>query len=115
MNALNKNRLKKEEKEQKKIAQQELLRQVDEWAKKYNIDMYSNLLWTVRQITEENGDAWGKERLTALFKRFCENYDKMREEYDFEDMYAERYKLKKLGVDVEELMKSEGMLQKNCQ
>lgn len=94
-----------------KCVKNELMRQAEEWAKQYNVDMYSNILYTVRKETEKAGDAWGKERLTRLFISLFQNYDKFRRDYDFEDTYAERVKLKEeCGLDVEQLMKSEGLL-----
>lgn len=104
MKVLNKERL-------NKCAKDEMMRQVEEWGKKYNIDMYSNILYSVRKITEAAGDAWGKDRLTKLFKAMVKNYNHFREFYDFEDTYAERVKLREeCGLDVEQLMKEDGFI-----
>lgn len=96
---------KKEKDELRKAVKKEMLDQVEDWQRQYNVDMYSNVLYTVRKETERQGDAWGKERLIRLLKSMCENYDRFRREYDFEDGYAERVKLKEeCGLDVEQAM-----------
>lgn len=103
---------KKQKDDLRKAVKQEMMSQVDDWQRKYNVDMYSNILYTVRKETEKAGDAWGKERLMRLLKRMGENYDRFRRDYDFEDTYAERVKLKEeCGFDVEQAMVDCGLLE----
>lgn len=94
-----------------KTAKKVMMDQVIEWQHKYNIDIYSNFLWTLH---EEFG--FGKERLTRFFKAMAKYYDKFTVGYDFDDTYAERLKLKEeCNIDVRQLMLDSGFqIDKEC-
>ena len=103
---------KKQKNDLRKAVMHEMLDQVEDWQRQYNVDMYSNILYSLRAYTESKGDAFGKERLTEFFRVLTRNYDRFRKEYEFDDMYAERVKLmESCGLDVEQLMIKEGVLE----
>ena len=65
---------------------------------RYSLDIDAMVLWTLHARF-----GWGKKRLEEFYAAFMDEHTRMRERYEMEDTYPERYKLREIGVDVEEL------------
>lgn len=68
-------------------------------------------LWTLH-----NKYGWGLKRLKQFYKDVFVEHLRMREFYEMDDPYPERYKLKRKGIDIEawynELFDEEGNFKK---
>lgn len=62
---------------------------------------------------------WGKERLKKFYSAMFEEHYNMRQHYEIDDLYPERYKLKEKGIDVEawydELFAADGAYKKDLE
>ena len=75
--------------------------------KAFTLDMDTLYLWTLHSKYR-----WGLKRLKQFYKDVFVEHLRMREFYEMDDLYPERYKLKEKGIDVEawynELFDEEG-------
>ena len=78
----------------------EIRRQIFEQENIYLKGVDSMILW---MLHVEFG--FGKKRLEQAYKAFAREYDEMRILYETNDTYPAEYKLKQLGVDMNELRK----------
>lgn len=77
----------------------EIDRQILERDEAFSIDTDAMVLWTLHVYC-----GFGKKRLERFYRNMVQEHIHMRELYETDDTYPERYKLKTLcGVDVEEL------------
>lgn len=77
----------------------EINRQILEQDEKYSLDMDAMVLWTLHVCC-----GFGKKRLEKFYEDMLKEHIRMREYYEIDDTYPERYKLKELcDVDVEAL------------
>lgn len=77
----------------------EIDRQILERDEAFSLDMDAMVLWTLHVYC-----GFGKKRLERFYRNMIQEHIHMRELYEMDDTYPERYKLKTLcGVDVEEL------------
>lgn len=76
----------------------EIDRQILERDEAFSLDVDAMILWTLHHHY-----GWGKKRLLDFYKALVEEHTKMREYYQMDDTYPERYHLKNIGVDVEQL------------
>lgn len=85
----------------------EIDQQILERDKEYQLDIDTMMLWSLRQFT-----GWGPKKLRAFYLFMFKEHLRMREYYELDDLYPERYKLKEIGVDIEawqkELFDEEG-------
>jgi len=81
----------------------EITRQILAQEERFRLDMDASVLWTLHVRF-----GFGPKRLKEFYKAFVEEYHNMRERFEMDDSYPERYKLKQIGVDVEELMNEKG-------
>ena len=79
--------------------------------KAFTLDMDTMYLWTLH-----NKYGWGLKRLKQFYKDVFAEHFRMREFYELDDLYPERYKLKRKGIDIEawynELFDEEGNFKK---
>nr|DAG77272.1 MAG TPA: hypothetical protein [Caudoviricetes sp.] len=68
--------------------------------KEYQLDMDTMVLWSLNQFA-----GWGPKKLRAFYYFMFKEHLRMREFYEVDDLYPERYKLKEKGVDLEEWYK----------
>jgi len=59
-------------------------------------DVDAMVLWTLHQHC-----GFGLKRLHEFYVAMAKEHKRMRDFYEMDDLYPERYKLKELGVDVE--------------
>lgn len=78
------------------ILKQEIRQRYLEMDKKYALDMDTVYLWTLHV---KHG--WGREKLKKFYLDAFKEHLRMREFYEMDDMYPERYKLKEKGIDIE--------------
>ena len=75
--------------------------------KAFTLDMDTLYLWTLHSKYR-----WGLKRLKQFYKEVFVEHLHMREFYEMDDLYPERYKLKEKGIDIEawynELFDEEG-------
>lgn len=64
--------------------------------REYQLDIDTMVLWTLHQCY-----GWGAARLKKFYVAMMKEHLRMREFYELDDLYPERYKLKEKGVDVE--------------
>lgn len=64
--------------------------------KSVTLDMDTLYIWTLHQKY-----GWGVKRLKQFYKDVFEEHLKMREYYELDDLYPERFKLKEKGIDIE--------------
>lgn len=80
--------------------------------KEYQLDIDTMVLWTLHQCY-----GWGATRLKRFYRDMMKEHLRMREFYELDDLYPERFKLKEKGVDVEawyeELFDDEGNFKEN--
>lgn len=85
----------------------EINRQILTKDKEYQLDIDTMVLWTLHQCY-----GWGAARLKKFYVAMMKEHLRMREFYELDDLYPERYKLKEKGVDIEawygELFDDEG-------
>ena len=68
--------------------------------KEYQLDIDTMVLWSLKQFA-----GWGPKKLKAFYHFMFKEHLRMREFYELDDLYPERYKLKKEGIDIEEWYK----------
>lgn len=85
-------------KNQQKAMAKEIDRQIIENSEVFMNNVDAMLLWTLHV---EFG--FGKKRLEQAFRAFNREYEKMCEFFQMQDAYPAKYKLKEIGVDMEEL------------
>lgn len=77
----------------------EIDRQILERDEAYSLDIDAMVLWTLHVYL-----GFGKKRLERFYRDMLKEHIHMREVYEMDDTYPERYKLKELcNVDVEAL------------
>lgn len=74
----------------------EINRQLLEADKRFALDLDSMVLWSIRQFA-----GWGPKKLKEFYLFMFKEHLRMREFYEMDDTYPERYKLKEKGIDVE--------------
>lgn len=84
----------------KKNMIKELRRQAVEVEKKLMEDIDAMILWTAHV---ELG--FGKKRLKRFYRAVIRNFIEMCEYYQMNDTYPAEYKLREIGVDMDELRK----------
>ena len=91
----------------RKAMMHEINQQILAKDKEYQLDIDTMVLWTLHQCY-----GWGPARLKKFYGAMMKEHLRMREFYEMDDLYPERYKLKEKGVDVEawyeELFDDEG-------
>lgn len=75
----------------------EINQQILQKDKEYSYDMDTMVLWSLKQFT-----GWGPKKLKDFYLFMFNEHLRMREFYEMDDLYPERSKLKKMGIDVEE-------------
>lgn len=82
------------------VGKETMLHEIDQQIlkrdKEYQLDIDSMVLWTLRQFT-----GWGPKKLMDFYILLFKEHLRMREFYEMDDTYPERYKLKEKGIDVE--------------
>ncbi len=82
-----------------KAALHEINKQILEQDEKFSLDMDAMVLWTLHVFC-----GFGKKRLEKFYEDMLKEHIRMRDYYEIDDTYPERYKLKELcDVDVEAL------------
>lgn len=85
----------------------EINQQILQRDKDYQLDIDTMVLWSLKQFA-----GWGAARLKKFYVAMMKEHLRMREFYELDDLYPERYKLKEKGVDIEawyeELFDDEG-------
>lgn len=84
----------------KEAMEEEIDRQILERADEFEADVDAAILWALHVSC-----GFGANRLKKFFRDYIQVYREMRERFEDHDCFAERYKLKELGVDVIELRK----------
>lgn len=80
----------------------EIDRQILEHDEAYSLDIDAMVLWTLHVYL-----GFGKKRLERFYRDMLKEHIHMREVYEMDDTYPERYKLKELcNVDVEALLRT---------
>lgn len=78
----------------------EINQQILQSDKDYQLDLDTMVLWSLKQFA-----GWGPKKLKAFYYFMFKEHLRMREFYELDDPYPERYKLKEKGVDIEEWYK----------
>ena len=78
----------------------EINQQILQSDKEYQLDLDTMVLWSLKQFA-----GWGPKKLKAFYYFMFKEHLRMREFYELDDLYPERYKLKEKGVDIEEWYK----------
>lgn len=85
----------------------EINQQILDKDKDYQLDIDTMVLWSLKQFA-----GWGPKKLKDFYLFMFKEHLRMREFYELDDLYPERYKLKEKGVDIEawyeELFDDEG-------
>ena len=63
---------------------------------RFSLDLDTMVLWTLFQHY-----GWREKRLHDFYLAMAREHRRMREYYQMDDLYPERYKLKEKGIDVE--------------
>jgi hypothetical protein len=63
---------------------------------RYSLDIDTMVLWSLHRYL-----GFGAKRLRQFYEEMVTEHKAMREYYQMDEMYPERYKLKEIGVDVE--------------
>ena len=96
----------------RKAMMHEINQQILAKDKIYQLDTDTMVLWTLHQCY-----GWGATRLKKFYVDMMKEHLRMREFYELDDLYPERYKLKEKGVDIEawynELFDDEGNFKEN--
>lgn len=91
----------------RKAMMHEINQQILAKDKEYQLDIDTMVLWTLHQCY-----GWGATRLRKFYVAMMKEHLRMREFYEMNELYPERYKMKEKGVDVEawyeELFDDEG-------
>ncbi len=74
----------------------EINQQILKKEKDYQLDIDTMVLWSLKQFA-----GWGPKKLKEFYYFMFREHLRMREFYELDDLYPERYKLKEKGVDVE--------------
>lgn len=82
----------------KRLVAQEARKQLILQEKQYAMDMDTAVLWVLHVKY-----GFGEKRLKKFYADLFDEHLRMRNLYDMEDLYPERYKLKEIGVDIEQL------------
>lgn len=77
---------------------EEIDRQILEQQDRMELDTDAAILWALHISC-----GFGPKRLIKFYHDFLAIWREMRRQYEDDDAYAERYKLKRMGVDVEKL------------
>lgn len=64
--------------------------------KRFALDTDAMVIWALKQFT-----GWGPKKIKAFYMFMFREHLRMREFYELNDTYPERYKLKEMGIDVE--------------
>lgn len=90
----------------------EINQQILQRDKDYQLDIDTMVLWSLKQFA-----GWGPKKLKDFYLFMFKEHLRMREFYELDDLYPERYKLKEKGVDIEawyeELFDDEGNFKEN--
>ena len=78
----------------------EIDQQILQRDKDNQLDIDTMVLWSLKQFA-----GWGPKKLKAFYYFMFKEHLRMREFYELDDLYPERYKLKEKGVDIEEWQK----------
>lgn len=81
-----------------KAMDEEIKRQILEQQDRIELDTDAAILWALHVSC-----GFGRAKLIKFYHDFLQVWREMRRQYEDEDAYAERYKLKQMGVDVEKL------------
>lgn len=91
----------------RKAVMHEINQQILARDKEYQLDIDTMVLWSIKQYT-----GWGPKKLRDFYLFMFKEHLRMREFYEMDDTYPERYKMKEKGMDVEawykELFDDEG-------
>ena len=60
------------------------------------VDLDTMVIWTLYQCY-----GWREKRLHDFYLAMAKEHRRMREFYEMDDLYPERYKLKEKGIDIE--------------
>lgn len=87
------------------VGREAMLHEIDQQIlqkdKEYQLDIDTMVLWALRRFA-----GWGPKKLRAFYLFMFKEHLRMREYYELDDLYPERYKLKEeLGIDLEEWYK----------
>ena len=63
---------------------------------RFSLDLDTMVLWTLYQCY-----GWREKRLHDFYLAMAREHRRMREYYQMDDLYPERYKLKEKGIDIE--------------
>lgn len=74
----------------------EINQQILKKDKDFQLDIDTMVLWSLKQFA-----GWGPKKLKEFYYFMFQEHLRMREFYELDDLYPERYKLKEKGVDVE--------------
>lgn len=82
----------------KEIVAKEARQQLVVQEKQYVMDMDTAVLWVLHTKY-----GFGEKRLKQFYSDLFDEHLRMRQYYDMDDLYPERYKLKEIGVDIEQM------------
>lgn len=82
----------------KQLVAQEARKQLILQEKQYAMDMDTAVLWVLHVKY-----GFGEKRLKQFYADLFDEHLRMRNFYDMDDLYPERYKLKEIGVDIEQM------------
>lgn len=88
---------------QQAAMKKEIRRQILEQEENYFMGLMACFLWSMHI-----NRGYGQKRSEEVFGEVYETYDKMREFFDTDDTFPLEFKLKQIGVDINELMKQRG-------
>lgn len=74
----------------------EINQQILEQDKAFTLDIDTMYLWTLHSKY-----GWGLKRLKQFYRGVFAEHIRMREFYEMDEMYPERYKMKEKGIDIE--------------
>lgn len=74
----------------------EINQQCLEADKRFSLDLDTMVIWTLYQCY-----GWREKRLHDFYLAMAKEHRRMREFYEMDDLYPERYKLKEKGIDLE--------------
>lgn len=74
----------------------EINQQCLEADKRFSLDLDTMVIWTLYQCY-----GWRGKRLHDFYLAMAKEHRRMREFYEMDDLYPERYKLKEKGIDLE--------------
>jgi hypothetical protein len=82
---------------------EEIHRQIVEHDRKYSMDLDAMILWTLHCFTD-----WDKDKLRAFWDECFKEHQYLRDFYELnpeDDDWLYRFKLKDMGIDIEEWYK----------